>query len=54
MAAILEVLEYHYADHVADMEGIRCRVDADIGGCRAFEEFFLRARHDVLDHAPPS
>ncbi len=53
MAAILEMLEYHDAHHVADVKRIRSRVYSDICCCRAFHKFFLSARHDLLDHASP-
>ena len=53
VAALLEVLQNHYANEVADVQGISCRIDPDISGLRAFHEFLLSPGHDVLDHAPP-
>ena len=53
MPALLEVLQNHYTDKVADVQGISCRVDSDISRLRAFHEFLLSSWHDVLDHASP-
>jgi hypothetical protein len=48
------MLQDHDADHVADVEGVSCRVDADICGGRALHELLLCSWHDILDHASPS
>ena len=53
VAALLEVLEDHYADKVTDVQGVGCRVDTDISRLRAFHEFFFSSRHDILYHASP-
>ena len=53
VSALLEMLQDHDADKVADVQGISRRVDADVGGLRTFHKFFLSSRHDVLDHASP-
>ena len=53
MAALLEMLQDHDADHVSDMKGISCRVDSDVCCCRAFHQFLLCSGHDILDHASP-
>ena len=54
VSAFLEMLEYHNADHVSDVERVSRGVNANVCRCRAFHKFLLGARHDVLDHASPS
>ena len=54
VSAFLEMLEYHNADHVSDVERVSRGVNAYVCRCRAFHKFLLGARHDVLDHASPS
>ena len=53
MTAVLEMLQDHDADHMADVERICCRVDTDICRSRALHELLFSSRHDVLDHASP-
>ena len=53
MPAALEVLEYHYAYQMADMQRVSRRVDPNVGGSRAFHKFFFSPWHDVMDHASP-
>ena len=53
VAAVLEMLEYHYADEMPDVQGVRRGVDPHVSGLRAFHQFFFRSGHDILDHASP-
>ena len=54
VTALLEMPQYHYADKMADVQGVSRRVDSDISGLRTFHKFLLSPGHDVLDHASPS
>ena len=53
MSAILEMLEYHNAHHMTDVQGVGRRVDAHVRRLRPFHQFLLRPGHDVLNHTPP-
>ena len=53
MAAILKMLQNHYAYKVSDMERISGRVYSDICSGRAFHQFFFSSGHNVVDHTSP-
>ena len=53
VTAVLEMLEYHDADEVPDVQRVSCRVDAYIGACRAFHKFLFSSGHNVVDHSSP-
>ena len=54
MTAVLEMLEYHNADHMADVERVCSRVDTHVCRSRAFHKLLLCTRHNILDHTSPS
>ena len=54
VSAFLEMLEYHNADHMAYVKRIGRGINAHVCCRRTFHKLLLSARHDVLDHAPPS
>ena len=53
MAAALEVLEYHHANEVADMEGVGGGVDAQVSRGHPFLELVFRAGHHLVNHVAP-
>ena len=54
VAAGLEVLQYHYADKVPDVQRITRRIDPYISGHHPFAQLFFGSRGDVVNHTPPS
>ncbi|OAV73814.1 hypothetical protein Barb7_02798 [Bacteroidales bacterium Barb7] len=54
VSGTLEMLEHHYAHQVTDMQRIGCRVKAHIRRRHFLQQLFLRAGHNVMDHASPS
>ena len=54
VSAVLEVLEYHYADEMADVKGVSGRVYSHISSGRALHQFLLGSRHDVVYHSSPA
>jgi len=53
MAGALKVLEHHDAYEVADVEGVGCRVDSEVGGGHPLFEFFFGTGHYGVDHSAP-
>jgi len=54
VTAALEVLEYHHAHKVADVQRVGRGVDADVGRAHAFCQIFFGAGGQVVDHAAPA
>ena len=54
VTAVLEVLEYHYADEMANVKGVSGRVYSHISSGRALHQFLLGSRHDVVYHPAPA
>ena len=53
VACPLQVYEQHHGDEVADVQGIRRRVEADIAGGLLLGELLLEAWHGVMQQAAP-
>jgi hypothetical protein len=54
VACLLEMPEQHDRYQMADMEGVRSRIETNVGRRHFFLQLFLRTRHYIMYHAAPS
>ena len=53
MPAALQVAQHHDAHQMSDVQRVGSRVDAHVRRGHALFQHFVRARHDVVNHAAP-